>query len=62
MRLSLISKPYFLRLFSVKSEDGAFLCSRINTGYAHHTSTYFLFFYLVHQTNLIDFKLHHVPP
>jgi hypothetical protein len=56
----LFSKPYSLRLFSVKREDGFFLCLRINKGCAHHASTFSLF--LRYQTNLIDFKLHHVPP
>jgi hypothetical protein len=41
MGLSFVSKPYFLRLFSFKREDGTFLCSRINRGYAYHTSTFF---------------------
>jgi hypothetical protein len=44
MGLSFIPKPYFLRLFSFKREDGTFLCLRINKGYAHHASTFSLFF------------------
>jgi hypothetical protein len=44
-----ISKPYFLRLFSSKREDGTFLCLRINKGYAHHASTFSLFFLDIRQ-------------
>jgi hypothetical protein len=39
-----ISKPYFLRLFSSKREDGTFLCLRINKDYAHHASSLSLFY------------------
>jgi hypothetical protein len=61
MGLSLLfSEPYFLGLFSSKREDGTFLCLRINKGCAHHASTFSLVSKI--SDNLIDFKLHHVPP
>jgi hypothetical protein len=43
MRLSFISKPYFLRLFSSTREDGTFPYLVINKGSAHHASTFSLF-------------------